>query len=248
MKSKLLIFCFMMIVIVANAGDYYQLFLGQPLFKEPSVKSEMLMDLKANDTLKVISTLDGWTQVQTLSGVKGYIFSTGCFTEIQYDPNSSDEMPIAGKVLLITLVVIVIGIILGFTRFVTIYSNYTDLAITFAVVILLIISLPFSLQLGNTESKLHPIVPYIFIGVDTALLIWVLVRAMKQNNVATGILAFIVKIPLVIAFLYYLFKMFSAERIRDKVDGGIKAGLLALLMNGLVKVKEWKSNNQKISI
>ncbi len=157
-------------------------------------------------------------------------------------------MTIAGKVLLITLVVIVIGIILGFTRFVTIYSNYTDLAITFAVVILLIISLPFSLQLGNTESKLHPIVPYIFIGVDTALLIWVLVRAMKQNNVATGILAFIVKIPLVIAFLYYLFKMFSAERIRDKVDGGIKAGLLALLMNGLVKVKEWKSNNQKISI
>jgi hypothetical protein len=235
MKTRFLIICMLMTSLFLHASDLYSLKSSQKLMSEQNTNSQLLQELTMGDTLKLVSKLDGWDKVQTMKGTEGYIVS-GSLSELT-NPN---EMPIGGKILLITLIVIVIGVILGFTKFVTIYRDYNDLALTFGIVAVLLISLPFSAQLGNAAYK-YPVAPYISIGIDAILLLWMLIRAIKQNNVFAGVLAFIVKIPLVIVFLYYVFKMLSAERVKDKVSGGVKAGLLALLMNGLVKTKEWKS-------
>lgn len=242
MKVKILtLFLLLVVTLTAQAQDYYRLNDNLELRKEPVKKSEVIQELKYNDTVKLVSKQEGWVQVQTLKGTEGYVIA-GYMSKFDYNPanpNKANEMPIGGKILLLCLIVIVIGIILGFTKFVVIYENYKDLALTFGIVTLLIVCLPFSMQLGNLKSNQS--FAWIATIIGSALLIWTFARAIKQNNVFTGVIAFIVKLPLVVTFLYYGFKMLSAERVRDKVDGGIKAGLLALLMKGLVKEKEWNS-------
>ena len=244
MKLIILTALLFVTTFTTQAQDYYRLNDNLELRKEPAKKSEVIKELKFNDTVKLVSKQEGWVQVQTMKGTEGYIIS-GYMSKFDYDPanpNKANGMPIGGKILLFSLIVIVIGIILGFTKLVVIYANYNDLALTFGIVALLIICLPFAVQVGNPKSNQS--FAWIATIIGSALLIWTFARAIKQNNVFTGLIAFIVKLPLVIAFLYYGFKMLSAERVRNKVDGALRVGLLALLMNGLVRSKEWKKSNQ----
>ena len=241
MKSIILTALLFVATFTTQAQDYYRLNDNLELRKEPTKKAEVIVKLNFNDTVKLVSKQEGWVQVQTMKGAEGYIIA-GYMSKFDYDPanpNKANGMPIGGKILLLSLIIIVIGIILGFTKWIVVYENYNDLALTFGIVALLIVCLPFSMQLGSPKS--NQTFAWIAIIIGSVLLLWTLLRAVKQNNVLTGVIAFIVKLPLVITFLYYGFKMLSAERVRDKVDGGLRAGLIALLMNGLVKEKEWKS-------
>jgi len=103
--------------------------------------------------------------------------------------------------------ILLLGIILGFTRTITVYRDFADLTKVFMLVLA-----PIGLFyiLGNKID--NRILKNIFIGIESLLLIWIIVSTYFDNrNIFKTLLAIITKIPLGVIFAIYLVNLISAN-------------------------------------
>jgi len=103
--------------------------------------------------------------------------------------------------------ILLLGIILGFTRTITVYRDFADLTKVFMLVLA-----PIGLFyiLGNKID--NRILKNIFIGIESLLLIWIIVSTYLDNrNIFKTLLAIITKIPLGVIFAIYLVNLISAN-------------------------------------
>ena len=140
--------------------------------------------------------------------------------------------------------ILLLGIILGFTKTITVYRDYADLTKVFMLV-LAPIGL-FQILGDKIESKT---INTILIGIEGILLLWILVTTYLDNrNIFKTILAFITKIPLGVIFAIYLVNLISpsggskGKRSQGRGFSGLILIFLAPILYGLVKNRVWTSN------
>lgn len=143
------------------------------------------------------------------------------------------------------LAILLLGVILGFTKTIIVYRDYADLTKVFMLVLA-----PIALfyLLGNKIEE--PILNKIFIAVEGLLLLWIMVSTFMDNrNIFKTLLAFITKIPLAVIFAIYLVNLISPggkTRNQRKQGRGIAAIVLLFLgpiLYGLVRNKVWSFKN-----
>jgi len=142
--------------------------------------------------------------------------------------------------------ILLLGIILGFTRKITVYRDYADLTKVF---MLILAPIAIFILLGNKIEK--DIVKNIFLGVEILLLIWIIVSTFIDNgNIFKTLLALITKIPLGIIFAIYLIDLISpggktsSQRKKSRGIAGLVMIFLAPILYGLVENKVWLQNKK----
>lgn len=140
--------------------------------------------------------------------------------------------------------ILLLGIILGFTRTITVYRDFADLTKVFMLVLA-----PIGLFyiLGNKID--NHILRNIFIGIEGLLLVWIIVTTFIDNrNILKTLLALITKIPLGVIFAIYLVNLISPSGKNRKQSRGI-AGIvmlfLAPILYALVRNKVWSFKKQE---
>jgi hypothetical protein len=159
------------------------------------------------------------------------------------------QLSTKGKIIIWSIIaVIIIGIILGYTKTITVYEDFSDLTIVFLLVFA---------PLGVFYSFIPMIVAYsggnetvlqvIMLLVEIGILTWIFIRTYNSNkNILKTILALIVKLPLGIIFAYYLlYLLFPGgnnyyERRRSRSKAAIVLAVLTPLILGLVRNKVWR--------
>jgi len=122
--------------------------------------------------------------------------------------------------------ILLLGIILGFTRTITVYRDFADLTKVFMLVLA-----PIGLFyiLGNKID--NRILKNIFIGIESLLLIWIIVSTYLDNrNIFKTLLAIITKIPLGVIFAIYLVNLISANGKNRRKSRGI-AGIVMIFFS-----------------
>jgi len=137
--------------------------------------------------------------------------------------------------------ILLLGIILGFTKTITVYRDFSDLTKVFMLVLA---PIAIFLLLGNKVEK--GIIKNIFWGIEILLLVWIVVSTFIDNgNVFKTLLALITKIPLGIIFAVYLIDLVSpggktsAQRKKSRGIAGLVMIFLAPILYGLVENKVW---------
>ena len=143
--------------------------------------------------------------------------------------------------------ILLIGIILGFTKTITVYRDFADLTKVF-MLILAPVGL-FYLLGDKIESK---VLRNIIIGIEGLLLVWIIVTTYLDNrNIFKTLLAIITKIPLGVIFAIYLIDLISpggSKRGQRRQSRGIAAIILLFLgpiLFGLVKNRVWSVKKQQ---
>ena len=143
--------------------------------------------------------------------------------------------------------ILLIGIILGFTKTITVYRDFADLTKVF-MLILAPVGL-FYLLGDKIESK---VLRNILIGIEGLLLVWIIVTTYLDNrNIFKTLLAIITKIPLGVIFAIYLIDLISpggSKRGQRRQSRGIAAIILLFLgpiLFGLVKNRVWSVKKQQ---
>ena len=141
------------------------------------------------------------------------------------------------------LAILLLGIILGFTKTIVVYRDYADLTKTFFLVLA-----PVGLLylLGDKINE-HVLRNILFV-VEGLVLIWILVTTYLDNrNIFKTLLAFITKVPLIIIFAFYLINLVApmrSDRGKRSQTRGFAAVImlfLAPILYGLVKNKVWST-------
>ena len=139
--------------------------------------------------------------------------------------------------------ILVLGIILGFTKTIIVYRDYADLTKVFMLVLA-----PVGIFYLLGDKVDEKIIRNIFIGFEAIILLWIIVTTFIDNrNIFKTILALITKIPLGIIFAIYLINLLSPggkTRSQRQQGKGIAALILLILgpiLYGLVKSKTWSS-------
>lgn len=134
-----------------------------------------------------------------------------------------------------------IGIILGFTRIITVYRDFADLTKIFMLVIA-----PIGLYILLGDKIDSDIIKNILIVLEGILLLWILTTTFIDNrNVFKTMLAFITKIPLGVIFIIYLINLISgggktrSQRRQSRGIAGIVLLFLGPIIFGLVKNRIW---------
>ncbi len=111
--------------------------------------------------------------------------------------------------------ILLLGIILGFTKTITVYRDFSDLTKVFMLV-LAPIGL-FSILGDKIDNR---ILRNILIGIEGLLLLWIIVTTFIDNkNIFKTLLALITKIPLGVIFAIYLVNLISPSgKTEDKVE------------------------------
>ena len=142
--------------------------------------------------------------------------------------------------------ILLLGIILGFTRKITVYRDFADLTKVFMLVLAPVATF---ILLGNKIEK--DIVKNIFWGVEILLLVWIVVSTFKDNgNIFKTLLSLITKIPLGIIFAIYLIDLISpggktsGQRKKSRGIAGLVMIVLAPILYGLVENKVWLNNKK----
>lgn len=137
--------------------------------------------------------------------------------------------------------ILLLGIILGFTKTITVYRDFADLTIVFMLV-LVPVGL-FSLLGDKIQSQT---MNKVLIVVELMLVLWILVSTFIDNrNPFKTLLAFITKIPLGVIFAIYLVNLVAPggksklSRSQSKGFAGIILLFLSPILFGLVKNKVW---------
>ncbi|MCX6258626.1 MAG: hypothetical protein NTW49_12125 [Bacteroidia bacterium] len=148
-----------------------------------------------------------------------------------------------------SLGVIILGIILGYTRKITVFRNYQDVAKVFMLVLIpcgLLIILKYGQIPALQENKGTF---QWFLGIlEVLMLIWIFITTYKDNgNIFATILAFVTKIPLGIIFVFYLINLigsggrFSSGGRKSRTESAIVLMLLAPIFYALVRDRKWSS-------
>ena len=140
--------------------------------------------------------------------------------------------------------ILLLGIILGFTRTITVYRDFADLTKVFMLVLA-----PIGLFYILGDKIDNRILQNIFIGIEGLLLLWIIVTTFIDNrNIFKTLLALITKIPLGVIFAIYLVNLISPSgknRRQSRGIAGIVMILLAPLLFGLVKNRVWSFKKQE---
>ncbi len=141
------------------------------------------------------------------------------------------------------LAVLLLGIILGFTKTITVYRDYADLTKTFMLVLA-----PVGLFYLLGDKINENILLNILFVIEGIILIWILVTTYLDNrNILKTLLAFITKVPLSIIFAFYLINLVApmrSDRGKRSQTRGFAAVImifLAPILYGLVRNKEWSA-------
>ena len=134
--------------------------------------------------------------------------------------------------------ILLIGIILGFTKAITVYRNFADLTKVFMLVLA-----PIGLFYILGDKIDNRILRNIFIGIEGLLLLWIIVTTFIDNrNIFKTLLALITKIPLGVIFAIYLISLISPSGKLKRQSRGISAIVmlfLAPILYSLVKNRVW---------
>lgn len=144
------------------------------------------------------------------------------------------------------LAILLLGIILGFTKKITVYLDYSDLTKTFMLV-LAPIGL-FALLGDKVENRVMMIILSVIVGL---LMIWILLTTYLDNrNIFKTLLAFLTKVPLSIIFAIYLINLISpsgskmGQRRQGRGFAAVIMLFLAPILYGLVRNKVWSAKKE----
>ncbi len=143
--------------------------------------------------------------------------------------------------------ILLIGIILGFTRTITVFRDFADLTKVFMLVLA-----PVGLLIVFGDKVGSDVTGNMFIVIESGILIWILITTFIDNrNVFKTLLAFITKIPLGVVFAIYLIQIISPggkSRIQRSKGRGI-AGIVLLFFGpvlfGLVRNRVWTFKTER---
>ena len=146
-----------------------------------------------------------------------------------------------------SVVILLIGIILGFTKTITVYRDLADLTKVFMLVLA-----PIGLFYLLGDKIDNKILRNSLIGIESLLLVWIIVTTYLDNrNIFKTLLALITKIPLGVIFAIYLINLISpggSKRGQRRQSRGIAAIILLFLgpiLFGLVRNRVWSAKNQQ---
>jgi hypothetical protein len=146
-----------------------------------------------------------------------------------------------------SVVILLIGIILGFTKTITVYRDFADLTKVFMLVLA-----PIGLFYLLGDKIDNKILRNSLIGIESLLLVWIIVTTYLDNrNIFKTLLALITKIPLGVIFAIYLINLISpggSKRGQRRQSRGIAAIILLFLgpiLFGLVRNRVWSAKNQQ---
>lgn len=147
------------------------------------------------------------------------------------------------------IIIVVVGIFLGFKKKITVFRDYNDLGLVFLLGISPIIPMLLFLFVASNQKEIA--VAFIII-VETALFIWIVVRTYQDNkNIFSTLIALITKIPLSILFILNLLSFVAPtgknweKRAAKRYSSFAFVLLLAPIILALVKNKEGIFNLDK---
>ena len=145
------------------------------------------------------------------------------------------------------VVILLIGIILGFTKTITVYRDFADLTKVFMLVLA-----PIGLFYLLGDKIDNKILRNSLIGIESLLLVWIIVTTYLDNrNIFKTLLALITKIQLGVIFAIYMINLISqggSKRGQRRQSRGIAAIILLFLgpiLFGLVRNRVWSAKNQQ---
>jgi len=143
--------------------------------------------------------------------------------------------------------IVLLGIILGFTKTITVYRDFADLTKVFMLVLA-----PIGLFYILGDKIDNRILRNIFIGIEGLLLIWIIVTTFIDNrNIFKTLLALITKIPLGVIFAIYLVNLISPSgknRRQSRGISGIVMLFLGPILFGLVRNRVWIFNKKQENV
>jgi hypothetical protein len=143
--------------------------------------------------------------------------------------------------------ILLLGIILGFTKTITVYRDFADLTKVFMLVLA-----PIGLFYILSDKIDNRILRNIFIGIEGLLLLWIIVTTFIDNrNVFKTFLALITKIPLGVIFAIYLVNLISPSgknRRQSRGISGIVMLFLGPILFGLVRNRVWVFNKKQENV
>jgi hypothetical protein len=138
--------------------------------------------------------------------------------------------------------ILLLGIILCFTKIIRVYNDFADLT----KVSMLVIA-PIGLFYIFGDKINICILKNIFIGIEGLLLLWIIASTFIDNrNIFKTLLALITKFPLGVIFAIYLVNLISPSgknRRQSSETAGIVMVLFAPILFGLVKNRVWVFRN-----
>jgi len=143
-----------------------------------------------------------------------------------------------------SIAILLLGIILGFTKTITVYRDFADLTKVFMLVLA-----PIGLFYILGDKIENRILQNIFFGIEGLLLLWIIVTTFIDNrNIFKTLLALITKIPLGVIFAIYLVNLISPSgknRRQSRGISGIVMLFLGPILFGLVRNRVWVFNKMQ---
>ena len=219
---------------------------------KPTVKSEIIGQLTRGDYIFTDSSkIEGkWVQIKTDEGKTGYVYIDylqdvtphGAGETIKFYLNYFVE-----KYLLTTFfILILLGIILGLTKSVVVYRDYSDVVLCAS---LLVIPLGAILLFGRLmlifqSDTVNQIFLWSLIIFEVLLFLYIIARTYNDNgrSIIKTFVAVITKIPLTILFTLLLLELVTPEekgKKSDKTDILLILAIITPLIYGLVRHKVW---------
>lgn len=241
------IFCFCQ---TSSANDKYLVTASSLNVRDTaSTNSLVLGKLFINDTVNVVAkTNSSWVKIQ-YEGKFGYISSKYIKLLDNNQPYSNKDNESYKVYLIIFSIIVLIGIILGYSKTIVVYRDFADLTKVFSLVLIPFIVLLFVPD--NIENQNHKdLIIYGIIAFIGLMLIWIIVSTYKDNrNIIWTIISLCVKLPLAIIFLAYLNSFFSSNKeknLQEQIKEKISAGVVLLFILGLVRHKVWRFKPNQI--
>lgn len=214
-----------------------------------STNSLVIGKLSKNDTVCVVDkTNDSWVKIQ-YEGKIGYV-SSKYIKSVENNQQYSNKDIESYKIYFIIFgIIVLIGIILGYSKTIVVYRDFADLTKVFSSFLIPFIVLLFVPD--NIENQNHKsLVIYSIIAFIGLMFIWIIVSTFKDNrNIIWTIIALCVKLPLAIIFLAYLNSFFSSNKdksLQEQIKEKISAGVVLLFILGLVRHKVWRFKPNRI--
>lgn len=206
----------------------------------PSENADIISKIAKGSTVDFVEATDeNWIKVQ-YNGKVGFVSSNYIVEKETTDDEFNGRFKVG---LYVYLGIIILGIILGMTRVITVYKDFSDLTITFLLTAIPYASFFFIDQIK--ENNFYNIYLASIIIYGTLMTLWIFYRTMQSNsNLFAVIISVLVKIPLAIIFWFFLSMILfpnksktKAEQLQDRLNGLL--GFLFLLR--LVETKVWRA-------
>ena len=223
---------------------------------KPSLKSQVIGQLSEGDYIftEKEKIVNGWVPVKIGNGAKGYVKT---LTLEDVTPHGLKETLsfyfnyFMEKYFLTTFfLLIVLGIILGFTKVVVVFRDYRDVTVNASLILFPFIALLAGghILIYFNSNLLYKAYFVIVALVELGMLIWIIINTYRDNgSIVKTLLALITKIPLTTLFALAVLEVFSPGekgKKRDKTDAIAILLLILPLIYGLVRHRVWKYSGE----